>query len=371
MAEILKRLFGKKEPAVKNPSAPPPPPPRQIPHRIPAALSAVPLAEISLKDAKAASPSFLDLRLDTSVITPPVQPSEFGSYTVVDVETTGLDPVSGEILEVSALRFEDFKPVSLFTALTRPLHFRTVPPASAAVNRITDFQMNSAVYFHELRDGLQGFLSPASVIVGHNLPFDIKFLFKSGIHFPTDVLYIDTCYNAKKYLGKGGLSPSSRLSSFRLEDLCKYYNITFEDAHFSASDCLATGLLFKALLEDMATYEEPKPDYIPSEYIAVKQFSPRCELDPSSPLFGKKIAFTGELSIDRREAMQLAVDAGMKLMNSVTKRTDYLVRGTYLNPEYQSSKYKKAVEFNDSGEGNIQILDETGFSALIGMDGEE
>ena len=370
MAGLFDRLFGKKKEAAGEAPPPPPPPPRLIPRRLPACVSHIPLATIDLSDAPFERPRFLGLDVNTAVISPPLELSEVDCFTVIDVETTGLDPLSGEILEVSALAFEHFEPVSLFTALVRPERFSSVPTVAGDVNKITTEEMLSAVYFKEIGESLQRFLDPAQMIVGHNLPFDVKFLFLAGIKFPPEKLYVDSCYTAKKYLGYHGKFKEPRLTSFRLEDVCAYYKVPFSDAHYSASDCLATGLAFKALMEDMASYEEPKPDYVPAAYISPKDFSPRCELDPASPLYGKKIVFTGELSTDRREAMQMAVDSGMKLMSTVSKRTDYLVRGTYLNPAYESSKYKKAVELNASGEGHIQILDEAGFLSLIGKGAE-
>ena len=64
----------------------------------------------------------------------------------------------------------------------------------------------------------------------------------------------------------------------------------------------------------------------------------------------------------------MAVDAGMKLMASVTPKTDYLVRGTYLNPEYQTRKYEKALELNENGTGHILIITESDFFSMIGKE---
>lgn len=371
MVNLFGRIFGKKtsstieEKTQEVPKTICPAPALTIARRTPDAVSSIPLADIKLTVSPSVSPSWLDYHLDTAVFSPPIDPFEYDTYTVVDVETTGLDPVSGEILEVSALRFEHFQPVQLFTALVKPEKFKSVPTAAAEVNKITDEDISKAVPFRRLRESLQTFIDEAPIIVGHNLPFDVQFLYRAGIVFSPEKCYVDTCYNSSHYLGYKGLFSPPRLTSHKLTDLCAFFNIPFDDAHFSASDCLATGLVYQALLEDMAKYVPPKPDYSPAEYIPVKEFVPRCEVDPNSPVFGKKIVFTGELSLDRREAMQLAVDAGMKLMNSVTKKTNYLVRGTYLNPDYQSGKYKKALALNESGEGHVEIIDEATFTSLI------
>ena len=379
MAGFISRLFGRKSKDKDNDSpvsfAIREPLKRSVPRRIPAALSTIPLADVTIGDSEAPRNSWLDLSLDTTVFSPPVSPVEYGNYVVVDVETTGLDPVSAEIVEVSALRFEGFKPVSLFSALVRPVKVTRIPTSASEVNHLSYDDVADAPTFTELRESLQKFIDAAPIVVGHNLPFDVRFLFHAGICFSPEKLYVDTLYNSKNYLGYKGLFSPPRLTSFRLEDLCSFYQISLDDAHVSAADCLATGLVYHALLDDMSKYEPPKQehepteqDYVPAEHIPIKSIVPQVVVDPNSPVFGKKIVFTGELSIGRREAMQMAVDAGMKLMASVTPKTDYLVRGTYLNPEYQTRKYEKALELNENGTGHIQIITESDFFSMIGKE---
>lgn len=382
MSSFFSRLFGRKYPPAEPeiPAPAPAPVVRHIPRRVPEALACIPLAEIEVHDAGPAETSFLGFSVNTTTFSPPITEEDydiFRDYVVVDVETTGLEYYSSEIIEVSALRFENFTPVSLFTALIRPLKAKRVPDVASSVNGITYEALENAVTFQEIRESLQAFIDDSPVIVGHNLPFDVRFLFQSGIRFSASKRYVDTLYNAKNYLGYHGYFTPPRMTSFRLEDLAQFFDIPFDDAHMSAADCLAAGLLLPALLNDMSQYEAPKPaekraapipgvDFEPTEYISIKSIIPQKAPDPASPLYRKKVAFTGEISIPRQDAMQLAVDAGMKLMSSVTKNTDYLVCGTYLNPDYLSSKRRKADELNSSGEGHIVFLSESEFFALVG-----
>lgn len=377
MSGFFSRLFGRKSQG-STPTAPAvvyEPPKRSVPRRIPAALSGVPLAEIVIGDSSAPRNSWDDLSLNTVVFDSSDKPEEYSSFVVIDVETTGFDPATNEIVEVSALRFDGFRPVALFSALVRPVNTTSIPASASAVNRLTYADVAGAPTFVDLRDSLQQFLDAAPIIVGHNLPFDVKFLHLAGIRFPRAKTYVDTLYNARNYWSLDGLSAAPRPASFRLEDLCAYYQIPLDDAHVSAADCLATGHVYHAILEDMSRYvppkKEPEPsqqDYVPAEKIPIRSIVPRVAVDPNSPVFGKKIVFTGELSIDRREAMQMAVDSGMKLMASVTPKTDYLVRGSYLNADYQTRKYKTALELNEKGTGHVQIITESEFLSMIGQD---
>lgn len=251
MAGFFKRLFGgKTEEEVEAPRPPEQKPKRIIPRRVPEILASVPLAEIDLAPrSDYPNACWLDLKLRTATFSPPLMTDEYGDFVAVDVETTGIDPVAGEVLEVAALRFEHFRPVELFTALTKPLHFPTVPLAASEVNGITDDDLASAVTFAELLPSLQDFIDNAKIIVGHNLPFDVKFLFKSGVVFVPERLYVDTLENAKKYLnGK----KYARNKGYKLSTLCEHYGIDLTNAHCAAADCLAAGELFRELLCDMA-----------------------------------------------------------------------------------------------------------------------
>ena len=375
MAGLLSKLFSKKRGAddipddLLAPASPPiVPTVRVIPRRVPSSLAAVPLADIQLSSSGVSPSTFRDLSLDTAVFSPPINPDAYSTYTVIDVETTGLSCYSDEIIEVSALRFEHFAPTSLFTALVRPAKSSHIPTSASSVNMIADEDLANAVTFLELKDSLQAFLDEAPIIVGHNLPFDVRFLFGAGIEFPADKLYVDTMENARRYLGKQGPFNPPRLLGYSLENVCKFYGVPLKDSHYSAEDCLVTGAVYMALLYDMGQYKRALriPFSAPEEYISIKSIIPEKDIDKSSPIYHKKIVFTGELSIVRREAMQLAVNAGMSLMSSVTPKTDYLVHGTYINGDYVTGKLKKARELNESGEGHVQIISEAEFMALIG-----
>jgi DNA ligase (NAD+) len=89
------------------------------------------------------------------------------------------------------------------------------------------------------------------------------------------------------------------------------------------------------------------------------------ELDPSErrqasgPLDGKTLVLTGTLpNLSREQAMKLIRRAGGKVVNSVSKKTDFLIAG-----DSPGSKLTKANELG------TEILDEDGLRELIGEDG--
>ena len=87
----------------------------------------------------------------------------------------------------------------------------------------------------------------------------------------------------------------------------------------------------------------------------------RLELDPSElrraggPLEGRTLVLTGTLDeLTREEAAAMIKAAGGKVVNSVSKKTDYVVAGD--NP---GSKLAKAEKLG------TEILDEAGLRALL------
>ncbi len=74
---------------------------------------------------------------------------------------------------------------------------------------------------------------------------------------------------------------------------------------------------------------------------------------PLTALSGKKILFTGTLSMARHEAAALAEDAGAEVLGSISKKLDYLIAG-----EKAGSKREKAEKLG------ITILEEADFLRL-------
>ena len=92
-------------------------------------------------------------------------------------------------------------------------------------------------------------------------------------------------------------------------------------------------------------------------------------IDSNNPLYGKSVVFTGELSMDRSQAMQLAVNAGASVKTSVSRKTDYLIVGKQdlqlVGEDGMSTKEEKAHALNNAGSANVKIIDEATFLQLV------
>lgn len=76
----------------------------------------------------------------------------------------------------------------------------------------------------------------------------------------------------------------------------------------------------------------------------------------SGPLMGKKLLFTGSLTLNRRLAKEQAQQAGAQVVSSISSNTDILVVG-----ENPGTKLKKAKELG------IKVIDETTFKNIVSI----
>lgn len=159
---------------------------------------------------------------------------------VLDVETTGLYPSKAEIVEVSAIKFDTgMKPVSCFTSLCKPK--KPIPEEATAVNNITDDMVKDSPSFAEIAPALTEFMQGCHV-AGHNLDFDLRFIFAHGATLPEGKRFYDTLDLARLTI------PQGYLYNYKLDTLCNYYKIRRNGAHRSLSDCYATSKIFSGIV---------------------------------------------------------------------------------------------------------------------------
>ncbi|MFC7735438.1 DNA polymerase III subunit epsilon [Roseomonas sp. GCM10028921] len=94
---------------------------------------------------------------------------------ILDTETTGLDPATGDrVLEVAAIEVVNLMPTGRsFHRLINPQ--RDIPPEASKVHGFTAADLADKPLFAELLPELLGFLGEDPVIA-HNAPFDFNFL---------------------------------------------------------------------------------------------------------------------------------------------------------------------------------------------------
>ena len=96
------------------------------------------------------------------------------NYTVVDIETTSLDAVFGEILEISAIKVRNRKEVDNFSEIIKVNHEIGWPTTNLTgiTTKLVEEEGKDLLYV--LLD-FKDFLGD-DIIVGHNVNFDINFI---------------------------------------------------------------------------------------------------------------------------------------------------------------------------------------------------
>lgn len=216
-------------------------------------------------------------------------------------------------------------------------------------------------------------------LVAHNAAFDVSVLRKACIRYGIDIPETE-CYCTMTIARE-----QLHIDNLKLTDLCSKYGIACECHHNAESDAVACANLMLHLIDqgipihakfsghDLADAEEFHVAKSTKKQIK-KSVRPADihqsveHIDESNPLYGKHIVFTGELSIDRRTAMQIAVDAGALVKSSVSRKTTYIVVGeqdkALVGDDGLSTKEEKAYQLNASGTAHIEFLNEDQFLQL-------
>jgi len=162
------------------------------------------------------------------------------TYTVLDIETTGLKPQGNGITEICCLRIEGGRLLDRFSTLVNP--GIPIPHFIQTMTGITDSMVRDAPSFDRLIPDLLAFLGD-TVLVAHNAPFDLSFLNyglychgRRHLHNPV----VDTCRLSRK------LIPG--LSSAGLDSVVRHLGVQVKDRHRAGGDAEATvGVLLKLL----------------------------------------------------------------------------------------------------------------------------
>lgn len=162
---------------------------------------------------------------------------DVGDYTVVDIETTSLDSFHGEILEISAIKVRNKEDVEHFSELIKTNE--ELGYFTTNLTGITNEMMLKEG--KELEDVLQNFKTflGNDIIIGHNVNFDINFLYDNmEEHLDTYLSndYVDTLRIARKVL--------PNLRHHKLDDLITYFHLTQRNEHRALNDCILTNQVY-------------------------------------------------------------------------------------------------------------------------------
>lgn len=203
-------------------------------------LNDIPKFNITLSDEKVLRNKAMDNPIeDTRNITKRSNKEKLGNFIAIDTETTGLKIPGNDIIEIAAIKFNNYIPVEKFHTYLKPRH--PIPIEASRINNITDNMVKDSPTFAQIKNSLQEFIEDLP-LVAHNAPFDMKFLHVSGLDLSKHKKKIyDTLQLSRNKIRE---CDGSKCESYRLQDLCFTQNIANTQFHSAISDALACAILF-------------------------------------------------------------------------------------------------------------------------------
>ncbi|WAE45940.1 exonuclease domain-containing protein [Levilactobacillus brevis] len=292
-------------------------------------------------------------------------------FTIIDLETTGLDPNYDDIIEIGAIKvrnneIQDTLSIPVLPSIDENFELPYFIESLTGIS--TTFLKENGTPTVESLDQLLKFVNN-DIVMGYNVSFDINFIYDKALinlerKFKND--YVDIMRIAKRSMPE--------LKHHRVKDMIKVLNISDKEAHRALPDCTQEIQIYNLLKDKIAnnsgletflnSFNHKKNRSNHSPNIKAKNIETVItQFDELNPFFNKHVAFTGGLdTMTRKEAMQTIKDLGGLPQDNVTKQTDYLLLGNkfYLSQlkDGKSSKYKKALKYKQDGQP-IEIINES------------
>ncbi|WP_372681621.1 PolC-type DNA polymerase III [Desulfosarcina sp.] len=217
----------------------------------------------------------LRMRIGKKPLTPPASanlqaldhldgasPADSYTYTVVDIETTGLDLKHSRIVSIGAFKITQgqIHLGRMFDRLVNP--GRDIPPASITVHGIVPAMVAAAPTGPEALDAFLQYLG-SDILVAHNAMFDLNFMNRLMVAchgFTLQNLTIDTralCDHIilpklfrpmprqTKLLGRGAINPALHPHRKSLEEIAHLLGIKVHQRHTAVGDALAAAMIFQ------------------------------------------------------------------------------------------------------------------------------
>lgn len=174
-------------------------------------------------------------------------------FVAFDIETTGIDPESDDIVQLSAVKFKNLKAVETWNTYLDP---RTVISESASLlNGITDEMVKDAPKINQVVDDFLSFIGN-SPIVGYNIKSNLSFMWCAGIDLITGKDVYDVM------LSTYALFPEGTIPNRKLATVAEAMGIPY-GAHDSLERSLATGQILVKICEQYCV-EKPKKKLLTS-----------------------------------------------------------------------------------------------------------
>jgi DNA polymerase-3 subunit epsilon len=170
--------------------------------------------------------------------------------TVIDTETTGLDLIEHELLELAILKVKIYenrtKVLDRYVTKVKPQFIERANPIALKVNGYTKKAWQNAPLFCEVASEVREYIEQCDYHIGQNLIFDYRFIAKAynqcGLESPQFKEYYDTKSMADVLVSSGIVKKSG------LDFLCEHFKIKTQGrAHTALTDVRRTFELYKKI----------------------------------------------------------------------------------------------------------------------------
>ena len=163
------------------------------------------------------------------------------NYVLVDIETTGLSPQKDDIIEIGAMKIENNQVVDTFNTLIKI--DKKVPSYITKLTGITTemLETNGKDAEEVLREFKE--FAGDNIIVGHNVNFDINFIYdkcEKYLNCPLPNDFIDTMKIAKRLVDT---------PNYKLGTLAEHFCVDYNGAHRGLKDVEITYEVYNKLKE--------------------------------------------------------------------------------------------------------------------------
>jgi DNA polymerase-3 subunit epsilon len=280
-------------------------------------------------------------------------------FVAIDFETANPDLAS--ICQVGVVRFRDGGVVDSWESLVNPKDY--FDDMNQFVHGIDESMVRNAPTWGAIHETLERWMKGA-IVVCHTSFDRVAFHRACGKHEIEGhaCAWLDSSRVVRRAW------PEFAHSGYGLKSVSRHLGIEFRH-HDAKEDARAAGeILCRAIEQSGLSLDEwLVRSRRPLTDDAGRKKTPG---DPSGPLFGETLVFTGSLDVPRAHASELAAKVGCNVDPGVTKRTTILVVGDQdiqkLNGNDKSLKHRKAEDLMLSGQA-IRILAESDFVSLVGM----
>ena len=181
-------------------------------------------------------------------------------FVVVDTETTGLNAYAGdEICSISLLEMDGLELTGReFNSLVNP--GRPIPESTATIHGLSDEDVKDAPVIEEVMPDLVEFIGD-SILVGHHIGFDIRFLNKTlqkELMCRLKNPWLDTML---LYLVHTG-----RVGHYSMEQVADYARVELLGRHTARGDALIAARIFKTLAGRLTQFADPVQKLIDRQY---------------------------------------------------------------------------------------------------------